>query len=72
MKYKILKDCFCEYYINEISNHWRQGIKKKKLSKDDIVTKIGETRNLYGFFFKVEDENGETYEIPPNKLRKIN
>lgn len=66
-KYKVKVDCFCEGYLNEITRHWREGIKERKLFKDDIVEFVREWKNLFGMYFTVR-KDGVEYDIPPSKL----
>ncbi|MFZ1704419.1 MAG: hypothetical protein WAT79_08725 [Saprospiraceae bacterium] len=66
---EVNENCFCEYYLNELTSHWRPGLKEKKLNKGNLVEVVGFTENLYGDFIKVKFE-GETYEIKPYYLKQ--
>lgn len=69
MKYIVLKDCFCERYLNEILNYSGKGHLVKKLLKGDIVEFLYEYSNFYGTFSKVL-KNEEIYFILPKYLQR--
>ena len=69
-KYKVIKDCFCEYYLHELLNYPRSGLKELKLCKDDEVELIKEWSNFYGYYLRVK-KNDEIYDINPSNLKLI-
>jgi hypothetical protein len=71
MKYLVIKDCFCEHYLHEVTNYPRPGLVEKRLNKDDVVILINKWSNHYGYYYRVE-KDGETYDINPLNLDKIN
>ena len=73
IKYEVLQDCYCEYYLHESSYHYRKGLIGNLLTKGQIVTQYkhykGTTNS--GGFIDVKCDKGFTYEIPPRKLRLL-
>lgn len=66
---KILKDCYCERSLNEISKHYRSGTKIKKLQSGDDVEFVKEFSNCYGNFITVI-RDGIEYDIKPENILK--
>ena len=64
---KIVKDCFDEHYLHELTNHWREGLIEKKLKVGDVVDVLGCWKNFYGSYIKCV-LNNETYDVNPKNL----
>ncbi len=67
---EIIKDCFCEHYLHELTNYPRKGLKEKKLSKGDKVDFIKEWVNFYGRYYTVK-KDGIQYDMLPENLKSI-
>lgn len=66
----VKKDCYCEGYLHEISNHYREGIKERKLLSGTEVKVIEVWNNMYGNYIKI-DYNGLSYDILPQNLEIV-
>ena len=67
MKLKIIKDCFDEHYLHELTNHYREGLEEKSLNTGDVVEVIGCWKNLYGSYINCTFNN-EKFDISPKNL----
>lgn len=67
LKLKVVKDCFDESYLHELTHYWREGLKEKKLKEGDIVEVLGCWMNFYGSYIKCTFNN-ETFDIKPKNL----
>ena len=64
---KIIKDCYCEHYLHEITNYPREGLVEKKLQEGDIVNLVKQWNNFYGEYYRVE-KDGEEYDIATENI----
>lgn len=69
-KYIVLRDCFCEHYLHEITNYPREGLKELKLQKGDIVEHIEDFQNFIGFYYRVQ-KDGVVYDVLPSNLSHL-
>lgn len=67
LKLKVVKDCFDESYLHELTHYWREGLKEKKLKEGSIVEVLGYWSNCYGSYIKCTFNN-ETFDINPRFL----
>ncbi len=70
MKFKVVEDSLCEQYVNELTRHYRPGLKMKKLFKNDEVEFIEEWENMYGKYIRVR-KNGIVYDMLPKNLKRL-
>lgn len=69
-KIEIIKDCFCEHYLHEITKYPRPGLKEKKFQKGQILTLQDKWTNYFGTYFKCKHEDG-TVDIDVNNAKII-
>lgn len=67
LKLKVVRDCFDESYLYELTNYWREGLKEKKLKEGDVVDVLGCWMNFSGSYIKCTFNN-ETFDIKPRNL----
>ena len=68
--YKVIKDCYCEHYLHELTNYNRPGLVEKSLKENDIVELYEEWSNCYGKYFTVIKDDIK-YDILPKYLKLI-
>ena len=66
-KCKILKDCFCEFYLHNKKRY--PNLIERKLHKNDIVTFRREIIEVYGTFILVNDINNNSYLIDQKNIK---
>lgn len=72
IRYKVVKNCFCEHYLHEALNYPREGLTSKKLSVGDEVTLLEKWSNFYGTYLRVtKDGDNNYYDILPENLELI-
>lgn len=67
IKLIVVNACFDEHYMYELTHHWREGLKEKKLKEGDIVEVIGVWHNFYGSYIRCT-MNDEVYDVKPKNL----
>lgn len=69
-KFRVKEDCFCEGYLYEKFNYYREGLVEKRLHKDDVVELKEEWSNFYGKYLRVI-KDGENYDMLHKNLEEI-
>lgn len=67
IKLVVIRDCFDESYLHELTYYWRNGLIEKKLNDGDIVEVLGCWRNFYGCYIKCTFNN-KIFDINPLNL----
>ena len=67
LKLIVIKDCYDESYLYELTHYWRGGLRELKLKEGDIVEVIGCWKNFYGSYIKCKFNN-VIYDIKPTNL----
>ena len=67
VKLRVVRDCFDEAYLHELTHYWRDGLKEKRLKENDVVEVLGCWKNFYGSYIKCTFNN-ETFDINPKNL----
>ena len=70
VKYRVIRNCFCESYLYEKANYQREGLIRKKLHEGDVVEFHREWQNLYGIYYRVI-KGDLHYDIKPENLEEI-
>lgn len=67
---KILRNCFCEHYIHELTNYPREGLVEKKLLEGEEVEFKETYWNCYGTYARVL-KDGTSYDVALHNVEEF-